>query len=141
MLKGLIALVLLLATAILACQMVPAAPGPQEPTTPSPAPEPAKPAPQPAPTPKPEPPVPAEARSLVDLAKSDLSRRKAIPKEQIRLVSVEEVDWPNGSLGYPKPGMVYIQVIIPGYRVILSDGTNTYEYHTDKGQRIEHGEQ
>ena len=140
MLKGLIALVLLLATAILACQMVPAAPGPQEPATPTPAPEPAKPAPQPAATPKPEPPVPAEARSLVDLAKSDLSQRKAIPKEQIGLVSLEEVDWPNGSLGYPKPGMVYIQVIIPGYRVILSDGTNTYEYHTDKGQRIELGE-
>lgn len=119
--RGLAALAFLLLTAALACQVPPAATGPQGTGTPEPA-------------------VPEEARPLVDLAKAELSRRKGIPLEQIRLVSLEEVSWPNGSLGYPKPGMVYIQVIIPGYRLILSDGAQNYEYHTDQGQRVEHGD-
>lgn len=118
---GLTALAILLLTAALSCQSPSAGSGPPAGGTAEPA-------------------VPEEARPLVDLAKADLSRRKGLSLEGIRLVSLEEVDWANGSLGFPKPGMVYIQVIIPGYRLLLSDGVQTYEYHTDRGQRIEHGE-
>ena len=150
--RGLVAMVLLIAIAVLGCQAPPAAGGPQgtsspkpEPASPTPkasvpGPEPGTPTPGPAPA-GPEPAVPEQARALVDLAKSDLGKRKGLPAEQIRVVSIEEVDWSNGSLGYPKPGMVYIQVIIPGYRIILTDGAQTYEYHTDQGQRVEHGDQ
>lgn len=84
--------------------------------------------------------MPEEARAVVQLAREDLARRKGVPADQIRLVSIEPVQWSNGSLGFPKPGMVYTQVIIPGYRVILSDGTDTFEYHTDTDKRLEHGE-
>lgn len=124
MLRRLVALAaLLLAVLVLSCQTQPASPPPGERSGGTP-----------------EPAVPEEARALVDLAKADLSRRKGLPLERIRLVSLEEVNWPDGSLGFPKPGMVYIQVIIPGYRLVLSDGAQTYEYHTDQGQRVEQGE-
>ncbi len=124
--RGFLALIVVILAMALACQTPPAASNPQGSGTPESG--------------SPEPAAPEEARSLVELAKSDLSRRKNIPAEQIKLVSIEEVTWPNGSLGYPKPGMVYIQVLIPGYRIVLSDGTDTYEYHTDQNKRIEHGE-
>lgn len=126
---GFLALLVVLFTFVLACQSPPAAGNPQGPgesNTPEPT--------------TPEPAVPEQARPLVDLAKVDLSRRKGIPIEQIKVVSVEEVNWPNGSLGFPKPGMVYIQVIIPGYRITLTDGAQTYEYHTDKDKHVEHGD-
>ena len=44
------------------------------------------------------------------------------------MVSTEKATWPDGSMGCPKPGEVYIQVIVPGYRVIMSLDGNRYDY-------------
>ncbi|MDP2659469.1 MAG: hypothetical protein Q8R28_01890 [Dehalococcoidia bacterium] len=124
--KLILALLLLLLTLALACQAPPAASNSQEPNTPEPA--------------VPEPGAPPQAQPLVDLAKADLSRRLGVEMGQIKLVSIEEVTWSDGSLGFPKPGMMYIQTLIPGFRMILSQGGQTYEYHTDRGSHIEHGD-
>jgi hypothetical protein len=44
---------------------------------------------------------------------------------------VEAVEWPDSCLGIQDPDVMCMQVITPGYRVILNaDGTD-YEYHTN----------
>jgi len=48
----------------------------------------------------------------------------------IRLVSSEQVDWPDGCLGVVKPGMMCIQVITPGYRIILEVNGRAVELHS-----------
>ena len=73
---------------------------------------------------------------LVELAKTDLANRTGIDKEQIAMVSVKAVDWPDTSLGCPEPGMFYAQVITPGYRIVLSHDGERYEYHTDRSSRV-----
>ncbi len=73
---------------------------------------------------------------LVELAKADLADRTGIDKEQITVVSVKAVDWPDASLGCPEPGMFYAQVITPGYKVVLSHDGERYEYHTDRSSRV-----
>jgi len=73
---------------------------------------------------------------MIDLAKRDLARRKGVPIEEITVVRVEERDWPDTSLGCPQPGMMYAQVITPGYLIVLSHGGQTYEYHTDRSQSV-----
>lgn len=80
--------------------------------------------------------VPAGAEEVVNLAKLDLAKRKGIDKEEIVIVEVESVDWPDTSLGCPEPGMIYAQVITPGYKILLSYARETYEYHSDKGDRV-----
>ncbi len=79
---------------------------------------------------------PAEAQAVVRLAREDLAQRLGLAPEAIRLVSVEAVDWSDTSLGCPQPGMMYAQVITPGYRVMLEAGGQRYEYHTDEGQFV-----
>jgi len=69
---------------------------------------------------------------LVGLAKGDLARRLGVGVEEVTLVSAEAVEWPDRSLGNPQPGIVYAQVITPGYKIILSAGGQEYEYHTDQ---------
>ena len=69
---------------------------------------------------------------LVELAKGDLARRLGVGIEDVTLVSAEAVEWPDASLGDPQPGMVYAQVITPGYKIILSAGGQEYEYHSDQ---------
>ena len=51
------------------------------------------------------------------------------------VVTAEAVEWSDGSLGCPEPGMMYTQAITPGYHVVIEvDGTE-YDYRaTDSGQ-------
>ncbi len=72
-----------------------------------------------------------EYSPVVDLAKKDLSERLNIPIGNIKLVKEEAVDWPDTSLGYPEKGMMYAQVITPGFRIILKAQDKLYEYHSD----------
>jgi len=59
-----------------------------------------------------------------------LARRLDVSIQQIEVLSAEYVEWPDASLGCPQPGMMYAQVITPGYRIILSASGENYEYHT-----------
>jgi hypothetical protein len=79
---------------------------------------------------------PPEAKQVVRLAVEDLAKRLDLATEEMRLVSVEAVDWPDTSLGCPQPGMMYAQVITPGYRIVLETQEETYDYHTDTGDHI-----
>lgn len=54
----------------------------------------------------------------------------------IELLSMEEKDWSDTSLGCPQEDMVYAQVITPGYLIILQVGDKEYEYHTDKDSHV-----
>ena len=60
----------------------------------------------------------------------DLSKRTGIPKSDIKVVSVEAVQWPDASIGCPQPDRMYAQVVTPGYLIILEAGGQMYEYHS-----------
>jgi hypothetical protein len=62
---------------------------------------------------------------------SDLAGRLKVAPGAISLVSAEAVEWSDGSLGCPQPGMMYPQVITEGVRVILSADGKQYAYHGD----------
>jgi hypothetical protein len=85
--------------------------------------------PQPAPTGQ-------GAERVIQLARQDLAQKLNVPIDEIREVSVEAVEWPDTSLGCPQPGMMYAQVITPGFRVVLAAKGQTVEYHTDSGRRV-----
>lgn len=83
-----------------------------------------------------QPTVPAAAQSLVTRVQQDLASRAGVSASQITTASVAAVSWPDSSLGCPQPGMMYSQLVTPGYRIILQANGQTYEYHTDRGQRF-----
>jgi hypothetical protein len=71
---------------------------------------------------------------LISRAISDLTRRLSVMEDEIQVVSVEAVEWPDSSLGCPVEGRDYAQVITPGYEILLQVGENIYRYHSDKEQ-------
>jgi hypothetical protein len=73
---------------------------------------------------------------LVDQALADLVQRLAVERGEVETIEVEEVVWPDASLGCPQAGMMYAQVITPGFRVVLAVEGETYEYHTDAGRLV-----
>jgi hypothetical protein len=80
--------------------------------------------------------VPAGVTNALAAVRWDLAQRLKLPEAQIALVRAEAVDWPDSSLGCPQPGMMYLQVVTPGYRLVLSAGGVSAEYHTDAGGRF-----
>jgi hypothetical protein len=67
---------------------------------------------------------------------TDLFARYHFPQNSGAVVSSEYVNWPDSCLGISTSGVMCLQVITPGYRMILR-GANTpfVEYHTDLSGR------
>jgi hypothetical protein len=78
-------------------------------------------------------PAASNLQNLIDKATQDLAQRLSISATQINIVNATEVVWPDGSLGCPQKGMAYIQVLTPGYLIVLEVDNNNYEYHANKG--------
>lgn len=72
-----------------------------------------------------------EQSEVVGYAKRDLANRIAFPLQEITLSSISKVQWPDGSLGCPKKGMMYVQMVILGYKIILTADGKNYDYRTD----------
>ena len=71
--------------------------------------------------------------ALTTRAVADLSNELGIPVANIKVASTEAVEWPDAGLGCPEPDMSYVQVITPGYRIVLQVSDKLYEYHTGDG--------
>ena len=49
----------------------------------------------------------------------NLADRLNVNPDQIKLATIKPEVWPDASLGHPEPGMVYVQMLVTGFRVIL----------------------
>lgn len=66
------------------------------------------------------------------LVRQILVQQLQLSHDQIEIVSVEPVEWPDACLGISNPDVMCAQVITPGYRVILAVDGQQYEYHTNE---------
>jgi hypothetical protein len=74
--------------------------------------------------------------NIITQAKVDLAQQLTIDSKQIELVEVASITWPDGSLGCGKPGVEYLQVLIPGFKISLKADGQIYTYHTDTLNQI-----
>ncbi|MBI2595527.1 hypothetical protein HYW46_02200 [Candidatus Daviesbacteria bacterium] len=81
--------------------------------------------------------IPAEAKTLVQLAINEAAKQALVDPSKVQIISVEKMEWSDGSLGCPKPGMAYTQAIVSGYLITLEVTGRRLEYHTDNGQLLE----
>ncbi|MDL1895030.1 hypothetical protein FBQ82_02040 [Anaerolineae bacterium CFX7] len=73
---------------------------------------------------------------LIEDAKQDLMQRANVPADAITVVSAEPVEWRDASLGCPIEGMMYAQVITPGYLIVLEANGQEYEYHASQTHAV-----
>lgn len=79
--------------------------------------------------------LPEADRAVVDAATADLADRLDVTAEEIAFVLFERVTWPDGSLGCPKPGMMYTQALVEGSRTLLTFDGVEYPYHAGRDDR------
>ena len=65
-----------------------------------------------------------------------LAEETQLASDQMTVVSVEEVEWPDACLGVNKPDEMCAAVITPGFRVVIDTPNGQYEVHTDAEARF-----
>ena len=82
-------------------------------------------------------PTPASSpQTLIEKAKTDLAQRLSVSVDDIAVLQAETVTWPDSSLGCPQEGMLYTQVLTPGYLIRLQAGDREFEYHASRGTEV-----
>lgn len=72
--------------------------------------------------------LPPEVQSAVF---EDTVNRTSKTADALRVVEAEPHNWTDGCLGLAKPEEICTQAIVPGWRVIVSDGLREWSYRTD----------
>ena len=81
--------------------------------------------------------LPPGSEQAVAAAIENLAGQSGISAtDEITVLSVEPVEWRDASLGCPQEGMMYAQVITPGFLVMLEAGGEQYEYHTNQADTV-----
>lgn len=70
--------------------------------------------------------------SLLEAIGKDLG----VAPETIQIVSVDARDWPDTSLGCPRPGEAYAQVITPGFLIVVEADGERIEFHSDQRDNV-----
>jgi hypothetical protein len=60
-----------------------------------------------------------------------IAKELGVSPDAVHVVSAEQKTWPDRSLGCPKPGQMYAQVLTPGYLVVVEVNGTSSEFHTD----------
>jgi hypothetical protein len=76
--------------------------------------------------------VPLPAGSVEAKAVDILGKKVGVDAAKLSLVSKEATEWSDSGLGCRAEGMMYLQVITPGYKLTFTDGSKTYEVHSDE---------
>jgi hypothetical protein len=86
------------------------------------------------PAPPRPPPGPGEEAAVRQVL-GDAANRLGLPVAALQPARVEPVTWRDGALGCPEPGLMYPQVLVPGYRITVDSGGKSLEYHaSQRGQ-------
>jgi hypothetical protein len=65
----------------------------------------------------------------------DVSRTQGILPSKLTIVAYNQQTWRDGCLGLPKPDEFCTQALVPGWRVIVSNGSQNWIYHTNSNGR------
>lgn len=72
--------------------------------------------------------LPAEIDKAI---RSQLSETTGIAPEELKVIEASKQTWPDGCLGLAQPDELCTQMLITGWRVVMSDGRQTWVYRTD----------
>lgn len=69
----------------------------------------------------------------VEFAIRDTVEQTGVGRSDVEVQLAERVTWNDGSLGCPRPGEMYTQALVEGYRILLSADGQERAYHGRDG--------
>jgi len=124
-------IILVTILAVAACAIPPALTSSKDKATPVPTLAP------PTVKPMPEVKIAPELQPMADKAIDILTKALSVDPEDVTILEIEAVQWSDASLGCPEPGMMYAQMITPGYRArALVNGQEQLVHMDQTGQGV-----
>lgn len=77
-----------------------------------------------------------ESPPAVQAALADAAAQLGVGASQLHVDQVTPRDWPDSSLGCPRPDEMYSQIVTPGYLIIITSAGKRLEYHSDTQSRV-----
>lgn len=77
-----------------------------------------------------------EAQSVIDATVREAASYAAVAATDVKVQQLEAREWPDSSLGCPRPGLMYSQIVTPGYLIVVQAGERVLEYHSDARGRV-----
>ncbi|MBW4628325.1 MAG: hypothetical protein KME49_23135 [Brasilonema octagenarum HA4186-MV1] len=74
-------------------------------------------------------------RTVASAILQDLSNREPTATKKLEIIDYTQRTWRNGCMDLPNPDELCTQALVPGWRVVLSNGNQTWIYHTDSNGR------
>jgi hypothetical protein len=81
----------------------------------------------------------ADQQVSVEAALADAAVHLGVARADLQVERVEAHEWGDSSLGCPRPGLQYAQVVTPGYLIVISGAgaaVKQLEYHSDARGRV-----
>lgn len=75
-------------------------------------------------------PTDENVQRLIERATQEIAEVSSASADSLEVTAVEQVEWSDASLGCPQPNQMYAQVITPGYRIVLTTGDESFEFHS-----------
>jgi hypothetical protein len=72
-------------------------------------------------------------QAILDSILKEAGALAKVSRQQLVIVRAESVVWNDGSLGCPEPGMMYTQMLVNGYWVVIEAAGKTYDYRVGSG--------
>jgi outer membrane lipoprotein-sorting protein len=79
-------------------------------------------------------------QAMINSLRQSLSKQTGIPAKKLRVIESSQKNWTDGCLGLAKPDEMCTQILVPGWRVVFSNGIRRWIYRTDatgKNYRLE----
>jgi len=74
--------------------------------------------------------------SIITAVLEEASQRSELSMSDFEEIIAKRKTWPDSCLGIEKPGQICTQALVPGWQIILSDGSQSWVYHTATDGRI-----
>lgn len=65
---------------------------------------------------------------VLEAVRARLATDSGLDASAAEVKVAQDVQWPDGSLGCPEPGVMYTQAIVPGYQVVLVLDGREYDF-------------
>ena len=74
-------------------------------------------------------------RPVANAVLQDLARRQGILTRQLQIIDYDQQKWRNGCLELPQPDELCTEALVPGWRIVVSNGKENWIYHTNNNGR------
>lgn len=77
-----------------------------------------------------------DEQQAVAAALQDAATHLGVAASEISVQQVEAREWGDSSLGCPQPGILYSQIVTPGFLIVINSRGKQLEYHSDTRARV-----